>query len=213
MLTGMEERRARRPLWHYGLVAAGIAVVTGAVLLLMGRVPVSESGRVLLWVGTVHGPENSQQVFDWYSFSHVIHGAAFYGLTRIAMPSASLGLRLIVSTMLEAAWEVYENTDTVVERYRAATIAVGYYGDSILNSVADVFACLAGFALAWRLPRKATIAWAVVVEIVRRWPNAESIPDAALDLRQWVFSRDLPDRSEVLPPVGSSEFHKLRDSR
>ena len=166
MLTGMEERRARRPLWHYGLVAAGIAVVTGAVLLLMGRVPMSRSGRVLLWVGTVHGPENSQQVFDWYSFSHVIHGVAFYYLFRLVTRGrSSLGALLVLAVAFEAAWEVFENTPFTIDRYRKATIALDYYGDSVLNSLCDIGCCVAGFFLAARLPVWASVVLVVAMEL------------------------------------------------
>jgi hypothetical protein len=82
------------------------------------------------------------------------------------MGGAPLGVRLIVAVAVESAWEVYENTDTVIQRYRATTISLGYYGDSIVNSMADIAACLLGFLLAWRLPRAATWGWVLAVEIV-----------------------------------------------
>src|SRR5688500_18718796 len=103
----MDDTAQPRPLWHYGLVAAGGVAVTAAVLPLMGGVPISKRGRILLWVGTVHGPENSQQVFDWSSPSHVIHGIAFYYLFRLVTRGrASLGALLVLAVAFEAAWEV-----------------------------------------------------------------------------------------------------------
>lgn len=123
-------------------------------------------GPVRVWSGNINSDQNSQQISDPYTFTHVIHGAAFYGLTRVAMRPASVALRAIVAVALESAWEAYENTDTVVERYRKATISLGYYGDSLVNSVFDILACGLGFLLAWRLPRAATISWVVAVEVI-----------------------------------------------
>jgi hypothetical protein len=147
-------------------IVALLIFVMALIELQMGRPATYRHGPVRVWSGVIASDQNSQQVADPYTFSHLVHGALFYGLTRLAMRRASPGLQLIVATMLETAWEVYENTDTVVQRYRTATIAAGYFGDSILNSVADVFACLAGFALARRLPWMVTMAWVIAVEVV-----------------------------------------------
>lgn len=132
----------------------------------MGRVATYRHGPVRFWSGDVTSDQNSQQVSDPYTFSHVIHGAAFYGLTRVAMPSAAVGLRLIAGVAIECAWEAYENTDTVINRYRAVTISRGYYGDSLLNSACDVLACIFGFFLTWKLPRAATWSWVIAVELI-----------------------------------------------
>src|SRR5215218_391346 len=95
-----------RPLWHYLLVAAAIAALAGAVELAMGRVPVSKSGHVRLWTTAVNSAENSQQVSDWYSFSHVIHGIALYGVFRLASRRRwRVGLCLVAAVAAEAAWE------------------------------------------------------------------------------------------------------------
>ncbi|HLG58593.1 MAG TPA: DUF2585 family protein [Vicinamibacterales bacterium] len=148
-------------------LALGIALVcvTGILEISMGRPLTYRNGPVRFWVGEVNSDQNSQQVADPYTFTHVIHGAAFYGLTHVAMGPASVGLRVAVALTLEAMWEAYENTDTVINRYREATIALGYYGDSVLNSVADVLACLLGFALAARLRWWWTVSWVVATEI------------------------------------------------
>jgi len=142
-----------------GDVAIATAVVSLAIILefTMGRSPTYQHGPVRLWSGDIRSDQNSQQIFDPYSFTHVVHGAAFYGLTRLALRSAPIGLAAVVVVTLEAAWEVYENTDQVVNRYRAATISLGYYGDSVINSVADILACMAGFLLAWRRPALVTV--------------------------------------------------------
>jgi hypothetical protein len=132
----------------------------------MGRSLTYRNGPIRAWVSEVHSDQNSQQISDWYTFSHIIHGALFYGATHLVMRRASLGMRLTVAVALEATWESYENTDTVINRYRAATIALGYYGDSVLNSMSDILACVLGFALASRLRWWWTVSWVVATEVV-----------------------------------------------
>jgi uncharacterized protein DUF2585 len=154
-------------LWVRDLaIALAIVGVTASLELAMGRSASYSHGPVRLWVGDVNSDQNSQQVTDPYTFTHVIHGALFYGLTRLAMGPASTGARLIVALTIESAWEAYENTDTVINRYRATTIALGYYGDSVLNSIADMIACLIGFVLASRFRWWWTVSWAVATEIL-----------------------------------------------
>ena len=163
----MDERKAPRPLWHYGLIAAAVALAAGLVELAMGRVLVSRTGRLMLWVGQVATPENSQQVFDWYSFSHVIHGIVFYAVFHLIGRRWNwpLGLRLVLAVVVEVAWEVFENTPFTIERYRKATIALDYYGDSVLNSMCDVLCCAAGFFLAARAPVWLSAALVVLMEL------------------------------------------------
>ena len=132
----------------------------------MGRTPAYKHGPVRVWSGNVNSDQNSQQMFDPYSFTHVIHGAAFYGLTRLALGAAAFGPTAIAVIALEAAWEAYENTNQVINRYRAATISLGYEGDSMVNSLFDMLACLFGLVLAWRRPAWITLSWVVVVEII-----------------------------------------------
>lgn len=147
-------------------IILALIVLTGGLELAMGRPLKYRGGPVRFWSRDITSDQNSQQIGDPYTFTHFIHGAAFYGLTRLVMPRGSFATRLIVATGLEAAWETYENTNTVVERYRTETISLGYYGDSVINSVADIVACIIGFVLAWRLPKSVTITWVVIVELV-----------------------------------------------
>jgi hypothetical protein len=149
--------------------AAIVAAIVFVGMLLerqMGRTPFYKNGPVRLWSGDIRSDQNSQQVADPYTFTHIIHGAAFYGLTRLLPATRALGPALIATTTLETAWEVYENTDQVINRYRAETVSLGYYGDSMVNSLADIVACLVGFALAWRKRAWITLSWVVVVEVV-----------------------------------------------
>ena len=142
--------RPPRTLWHYLIFVLVVAAAAAGAELAMGRVPISKSGHVRFWGGAVNSSDNSQQIADWYSFSHIIHGIGFYALLwltgrRRAWP---LGVCLVVAMTAEAAWEVFENTPFTIERYRKATIALDYYGDSVLNSLCDMLFCLGGFFLA-----------------------------------------------------------------
>ncbi len=130
----------------------GIMVITGVLLLSFGRVPVCTCGHISLWTGTVYGPENSQQLSDWYTPSHLIHGVLFFAILAFAFSRTSLGFRLILATLIEATWELFENSQFIINRYRSATLAVGYNGDSVLNSLSDITAMLVGFFLARYVP-------------------------------------------------------------
>jgi hypothetical protein len=132
----------------------------------MGQVPICKCGYVKLWHGVVFSSENSQHISDWYTPSHVIHGFAFYGLLWLIGRRWPLGLRLVLAIAIEAGWEIFENTDLVINRYREVTISLDYYGDSVLNSVCDILAMVVGFAIASRLPVWVTVGLVIALELL-----------------------------------------------
>ena len=142
-----------------------IIATTAAILLSMGREPICKCGYVKLWHGVVISAENSQHIADWYTPSHIIHGVAFYGLLFLVARKWPIGARLIAATVIESSWEILENTPLIINRYREATIALDYYGDSVLNSTFDILWMILGFTLASRLPLWASITFIVLAEI------------------------------------------------
>lgn len=142
------------------------------ILLAMGRPPICACGTVKLWQGAVHSAENSQHITDWYSASHLIHGLLFYFFAWVLWTRwrvfGGLPARyaLPIAVAFEGFWEILENSPMIIQRYREATISFGYVGDSIVNSMSDIGWMIVGFLLASRLPVWASIALAVVLELL-----------------------------------------------
>jgi hypothetical protein len=149
----------------YVALTIGVIALAALILLTMGREPICRCGYVKLWHGVVASSENSQHLADWYMPSHVIHGFIFYGVLWLFARRTPLGLRLVLATIVEAAWEVTENTDFVINRYREATISLDYYGDGVINSASDILFMVVGFVAAARLPIWLTVALALALEL------------------------------------------------
>jgi hypothetical protein len=148
--------------WHVWAIASLVIVGAAAsVELAMGRVPICRCGYVKLWHGVVNSSENSQHLTDWYTFSHVVHGIGFYALLWLVARRLPPGARFVLAVLLEASWEILENTPFVINRYRAATISLDYFGDSVINSMSDIAAMMIGFAFA----RKARV-WTAIAVVV-----------------------------------------------
>jgi hypothetical protein len=158
----------QRSLTPY-LVTLAIIIAAALWLLHVGRVPWCECGYIKLWHGQVISSENSQHISDWYTPSHVIHGFLFFGMLWLVARRLSFGWRLSIATLIEAGWEILENSDAVIERYRAVTISLDYYGDSVLNSVSDILAMVLGFWLASKLPVWLSITLIIGFELLTTW--------------------------------------------
>jgi hypothetical protein len=163
-MTSLDAHR-RVPPWVYVGVAAAAIAAAAVILLAMGRTPWCRCDSIKLWTGDAWGPENSQQFTDPYSFTHITHGVLLYGLLSLVARRLPLAARAVLAIAPESGWEVLENSDKVINRYRAATMALGYYGDSVFNSVGDILSCAVGFALAARLPARVTVMMVALIEV------------------------------------------------
>ena len=151
---------------RWPILALLIVAAAAAVLIAMGRHPICTCGEVTLWVGDRDSSRTSQMLADWYSFSHVVHGLLFYfGLWLVARRWPA-GRRFLVALLIEAGWEVIENTPWIIDRYRTATAALGYTGDSVINSLADIAMMALGFLAARKLPVWASVALVLALELV-----------------------------------------------
>jgi len=179
--TGRGDVRTLLPHRRALFATFAIVVSAAAILLTMGRVPICTCGTVKLWHGVVQSAENSQQLTDWYSLSHFIHGLIMYFVAWLLWKKwRLLGGRparfaLPIAVLVEAAWEVTENTPMVIDRYRAVTVSWGYSGDSIVNSAADIGWMTIGFLVATRLPARASVALAIALELLTLWTIRDNL--------------------------------------
>lgn len=148
-----------------GAIAAASVLSQALALFLFGQPTICECGSVKLWEGVVLSTGNSQHISDWYTFSHVVHGIIFYAALAWLVPGIPVRLRLLIALGVEISWEVIENTPIVIQHYRQQALAVGYNGDSILNSVMDAIFMIIGFLLTWRYAWWVSVGLALALEL------------------------------------------------
>ena len=158
----MKARISTSAAWVIGVAIMALAA---SVELINGRKIWGISGEPGVWSGDVNSSHNSQYMTDPYSFSHITHGILFYALTWLFARKLPVRVRALIALGVEAAWEILENTDMIIQRYRAATISLHYYGDSVMNSMCDILSCMVGFGLAYLLPARVSIVAVVVLEV------------------------------------------------
>jgi hypothetical protein len=157
-----------------GTLSLEVCAISLVILMMLAAALEFSEGRRLwgsdgtpgVWSGDIWSNHNSQYLTDPYTFTHITHGILLYGILSVSAGRLATSTRMIVAVVLESAWEVLENTDWVIERYRSETISLNYYGDSILNSMGDIVSCMLGFLFASRLSKRVTIITAVALEIV-----------------------------------------------
>lgn len=184
--SALEWAEANAPA-SYLLLAAGFVALQALILLALGQPGICTCGTIRLWQGDIWSPENSQQLTDWYTFSHIIHGFGFYFLLWFVAPRLPIGLRFALAIGLESSWEVIENTPFIIDRYRETALAQGYFGDSVINSVFDTLASGIGLALARLLPVWAPIALTLAMEL---FVGAMIRDNLALNIIQLVWPSD-----------------------
>jgi len=166
---GPIDNRKVQSKWQQILPWLAIGVLLLGVALLersQGRLWICSCGRILLWAGDVWSSDNSQHWLDPYSFTHILHGFLFFWLVAGLLPRLSFAWQLCLAILIEGAWEVVENSAAIIDRYRAVTVSLGYTGDTIVNSLADIVLCGLGFWLARQLGWRRTLLIFFVFEIV-----------------------------------------------
>ncbi|VVB77813.1 Uncharacterised protein [uncultured archaeon] len=152
-------------LWVSIAIVILLILSLGLIEHYAGRLLICKCGYVSLWYNNANGPGNSQHLFDWYSFSHIIHGIIFFAILSLLFKKMPLRTKLIIAVIIECAWEGLENSPIIINRYRTATFSLDYYGDSIINSIFDVISMIVGFILAFKLKKWHIVAMVIFMEL------------------------------------------------
>jgi hypothetical protein len=149
--------------------AALVLVLGGTALVLhgMGRPWWCQAGDLVPWSVEVQSRHNSQHLADAYSVTHAMHGLLFYWALWLTLGHVTgAATRAGMALAVETTWEIVENTSFIIERYRAATISLDYYGDSVVNSVGDILCFVLGYAAAAAIPAWISVAGFVGAEVL-----------------------------------------------
>lgn len=186
-----------KSLWPW----LAIAAVLGATALLLhaeGRLWICSCGRLHLWAGDTCSAENSQQFLDPYSFTHVLHGVVYFWLitlfVRFVLQRLRSAWQLWLAVTVASLWELFENSPAIIQRYREATAALGYQGDTVVNSMGDILCCVAGFMIAQRLGLRRSLLAFFVTEIA---------------LLLWIRDSLLLEILMLVHPVGAIKLWQL----
>ncbi|MGH8047341.1 MAG: DUF2585 family protein [Chthoniobacterales bacterium] len=147
------------------ILACAIVALVAILEWASGRLPLGPDGRFGFWEGNINSRECSQRIADAYSFSHIAHGILFYAFFWLVARRWPVRVRFLAAVLVESGWELLENSPIIINRYREATMALGYAGDSILNSVSDIGMMSLGFLLAWRANPWLSVAVLVAMEV------------------------------------------------
>src|SRR5689334_23713647 len=161
-MTTESNRAGVLPFAAIGLVL----LLVVALLHTEGRIFVCDCGHFAVWTGDTCSSQTSQQLFDPYSFTHVLHGFLYFWLMALLFRRLSVGWQVWLALLIEGAWEVFENTRFVIDKYRTETAALGYQGDTIVNSLGDLTCAFAGFLLARKLGLRWSLIVFVLIEVV-----------------------------------------------
>jgi hypothetical protein len=181
-------------MWLHLAIVVGLIAAQVVVLLAMGQPAICTCGTVDLWHADPAGPETSQHLTDWYTYTHVIHGFGFYLLLWVVAPDMAVGWRLAIAVGLEAGWELLENTPFIIDRYRESALARGYSGDSVINSVGDTLAAALGFVLARVLPVRWSMAIILAAELIALIMIRDNL---ALNIIQIIHPSDAISRWQI----------------
>jgi hypothetical protein len=152
-----------------------LPIVAAILLRLQGRVWWCKIGDYAIWSSDIWGSHNSQHLFDPYTFTHILHGVLYFWLTSLFLRNLPLPWKFFVAILIAGSWEILENSSFVIEHYRTETISLDYYGDSVINSISDIFSCAFGFWLTYYLKFWRSLAFFVIVEIILLFTIRDSL--------------------------------------